>query len=760
MKFIVKKLYSFFKLRWFNANDMSDITLKKFLQIGTELSDKKFENIYEEISKHPEKAIFIFDGLDEFNGNFDCVDNLQPPNDPDISMPGISLFSKIISGRLLPLATVVVTSRPTANEFYSKITFDRTVEIIGFTEERIEEYVTKICQTHGREDYTSKILNHIQSSSDLLNSCYIPVNCFIVITILFERLEDLRNQTDALPTTLTELYEAAVTHFDKNHFRKLDALSYKKATEELQSLAYKAIETRQLIFDNKLFNEQMKQSGLLNCLSNPYSQAQTQFCFIHLTIQEFLAARHVTQTFSPEEIEEFILSHIKSGKWHLVLQFIAGLLGKEIKMFQKDRYKDCVLAFAKSFELTSGNDVWAVGRNYTSLLIMRCLREVQVEEIVKEACETTALNDIIGLNDLRLRSHQSTSSDWSAVFYFCKHMKNLKKLYLSGTNWSQESYQEALRMLQERCVEELLLGKPNCCNTGNVFKTLMESKCSLTHKQCSKLIALHIVNHDLTNKNLLSMSEFFRNGHGISLKKLHLSFSKISSHEFITSLCDVVNHKLCPELAWLDLAENDIGDGLTKLCHTLTKQKSKLTKLDIVCCSLTNECLPVVCELLRNECCNLIDLKLSNNKGINDEGIRILCERALTKDKCRLERLDLKESYLTVNCLPILCKTLQNEHCKLSYLSLCGNNITDEGVHILCELALLKEQCKLVELNLTNCLLTDECVPDLCKTLRDEHCRISELYLYHNTFTEKGEKSISEIETQEHCKARGLKIKI
>ena len=393
-EFYCEKIAFFLKFRWFNVNDRNVITLKEFLRIGTELSDKKFDRIYKEILKHPEKAILIFDGLDEFNGTFDCVDDLPPPNDPDFSMSGILLFSKLISGRLLPEATVLVTSRPTANEFYSKFKFDRTVEIIGFTKKRIEEYVTKFCRSHERDDHKSRIWNRIESSSDLLNSCYIPVNCMIVVTIMFERLEDPRHDTDALPTTLTELYEAAVNHFDKNHFRKLDGLSYKKAMEELQSLAFKGIEPRQLIFDKESFDEHMKQCGLLNCLSNPYSQAQKQFCFIHLTIQEFLAAKHVTQTFSPEEIENFIFSHIKSGKWYLVLQFIAGLLGKKIKMFQKDRYKNCVLAFAKSIEFSSGDGVFDVGMKYTAIL-MRYLRELDVEEIIKEACETTALKNII-----------------------------------------------------------------------------------------------------------------------------------------------------------------------------------------------------------------------------------------------------------------------------------------------------------------------------------------------------------------------------
>ena len=279
------KIAFYFKFRWFNSNELKDMTLKTFLSYGTELSDEKFERIYEDITIHPEKAILIFDGLDEFNGNVDYLNHLPPPNDPNICMSGILLFIKLISGRLLPEATVLVTSRPTANELYSRFTFDRIVEIIGFTSDKIEEYVRKFCDSHNRSDLKPKIWNYIKSSSDLLNLCYIPVNCFIVSTILFECLSDLDlgNGTSALPTTPTELYQAAIAHFDKHHCRKIDGEFSVEAIKKLQLLAYNGIVDGQLVFHNELFDEQMKRSGLLNSLSNPYSQAQTKFCFINLS---------------------------------------------------------------------------------------------------------------------------------------------------------------------------------------------------------------------------------------------------------------------------------------------------------------------------------------------------------------------------------------------------------------------------------------------------------------------------------------------
>ena len=683
-KFYNDKIAFYFKFRWFNAwfNGTKDMTLKRFLCYGTELSDQIFDKIYKEITKHPEKAILIFDGLDEFNGNFECVDDLSSSNDPDISMSGILLFSKLISGRLLSEATVVVTSRPTANEFYSEFNFDSTVEIIGFTKERIEEYVIKFCQSQGRDHLKHKIWNHIKSSSELLHLCYIPVNCWIVCTILFESLKDPRNATVALPTTVTELYQAAVDCLGKKHFRKLNRQSSEKATrKKLQQLAFESIEPMQLIFHNELFDEQTKQSGLLNSLSNPYSQAQTQFCFIHLTIQEFLAAGHVIEMFSVKQIKKFIFSNIDSSKWHLVLQFIAGLLGKEIKMFQKDRYKDCVFAFAKSFELRYCDGVFRVREDYTSLLIMKCLREVEDEEIVKEACKTTAINGIIGLR-YGIGPVMLTSSDWSAVFFVCKHMKNLTKLDMVPgfvAYLSQECYLEVLRLLQQRCVEELMLGGRPSGTTENLFKTLIESKCSLNHEH-SKLIKLDISYHNVTHEVLSIMCEFFRNGHAICLKELRLAKCEISSRKLYI-FCEVLDKKLCPELTCLNLGDNSIaGEGLTKLCKVLTKQKLlKLTELNLQSCSLTIECVPALCELLRNECCNLIDLTLGSNPGINDDGLRIFCKDALTNEHCKLERLDLKGCSLTDDCLPELCNALQHEHCRLNELYLVGNKFTEEG---------------------------------------------------------------------------------
>jgi GTPase SAR1 family protein len=414
------KIAFFFEFRWFNNNKLENLSLKTFLQFGTGLSDEEFESIYEEITKEPQKAILIFDGLDEFHGNpINCLDQSRIiPNDPNTGTSAMNLFIKLILGDLLKGATVVVTSRPTADyQFFSRLDFDRNVEIIGFLSDKIEEYVSRFCDINNTSDLKTTIWNHIKSSSELLNLCYIPGNCLMVCVTLSGCLSEPVNETSALPTTLTELYQTTIDHFEKYHHRNASRNSMAhEALKQLQRLAFLGMESGQLVFNQVLFDEQMKTCGLLNSLSNPIFPLQIQLCFIHLTIQEFLAARHVTETFAPPEIKKFISDHVESGKWHLVLQFIAGLLGK--KMFDRE-YKDCIFAYAESLEATHGK----IELNYNEVFVMTCLREVDDEEIVKDVCETTALNDVVHLHG---GSHIVSPSEWAARKFVCKHMKNLE----------------------------------------------------------------------------------------------------------------------------------------------------------------------------------------------------------------------------------------------------------------------------------------------------------------------------------------------
>jgi hypothetical protein len=445
------------------------------------------------------------------------------------------------------------------------------------------------------------------------------------------------------------------------------------------------MESGELVFNQTLFDEEMKKSGLLNSLSNPIFPIEAQFCFIHLTIQEFLAALHVIETHAPPEIQMFILEHVKSGEWHLVLQFIAGLLGTKI-MFDKE-YKDCVWAFAESLKVTRGKielDSDVVG-------VMKYLREVDDNKIIKEVCEATALNDVVKLHN---GLYHVSPSDWAAVSYILKHMTNLANLVLSHNAMDDED-------------------------------VIMLFEDALTKEHC-KLTVLDLCDCSLTD-------------------------------ECIPSLCEALQDERC-QLTDLTLSLNDISDdGACMLFEdALTKEHCKLTELNLSECLLTHRCIPSLCKTLQDEHCQLTDLSLGFNIG--DEGACMLFEDALTKEHCKLTKLNLSECLLTDLCIPSLCKTLQDEHCQLTDLSLGFNAIGDEGACMLFEDALTKEHCKLTVLDLRGCLLTDQCILSLCKELQDERCKLTKLWLRSKNFTENGWKILRHITNYKSCKARGLQI--
>ena len=558
-EFYRDKIVFLYKCRWFNIIDeLQNLSLKKFLRYGTGLSEEKFESIFEEILKQPQKAIFIFDGLDEFDG--DLINYLDQsrglPNDPNSCMSGMTLFVKLAYGNLLQGASVLVTSRPTADKFYSRLNFDRNVEIIGFTSDKIEEYVSKFCDNIDRHDLKPRIWNHVSSSSDLLNLCYIPVNCFIVCVTLSGCLIHPTNDTGALPTTLTELYQTAIDHFAAHHNKNMDETFSEQTLRKLQELAFHGIEHRQLVFNKQSFDKQMKMSGLVNSLSNPIFPVQTQFCFVHLTIQEFLAAKHVTDTLPPDEIKKFITTHGKSGQWHLVLQFIAGILGKKMKMSSSDYY-ECLLGFTECLDLSLGQGYAMDLGVHRNMFVMRCLRELDDEDIVKTLCQEKTVRHSL------LQKSLSTS-DCVAITFVCKHLKNLKVLSLQHSFTKDDCFLEVRKLLQQRCLETLYFSDVNLKKGSELAKeqpgeqltsALVRQKCTLIYEHVNlNCLQLDIV---MTEECVSNMCAFIKNGHASHLQILKLSstFSYVRPSE-MSKLCEAFNEVPCPELKHLELCNS------------------------------------------------------------------------------------------------------------------------------------------------------------------------------------------------------------
>ena len=753
------KIAFIFKFRWFNNDNQENMSLKEFLQFGTlGLSEEYFDHLFEKLTNDPSKAILIFDGLDEFHGDpINCLEQARKiPNDRNTRMSTMNLFIKLIFGDLLKGATVLVTTRPTANDFYSKLDFDRNVEIIGFTREKIEEYVKQFCKNCKKNYLAPQIWSHIQSSSELSNLCYIPVNCFIVCVTLSGCLMSESRRT--LPTTLTGLYQTAINHFEKHHHRTDDGNDVKKETlGKLQQAAFCGIENDQLVFNEDLFDEQLRNSGLVNSLSNPIFQLKTQFCFIHLTIQEFLAAKHATETLAPAELKKLISDHVRSGKWHLVLQFVAGLVGEKIKM--EKEYKECLLAFAESIDVDDGKII--VHKYNHNEFVMKCLKEVDNEDIAKDVFKT---NEISGEMDLRV-NQRASPDECTVITFSAKIMKNAVNFI--GANLKKAVFQEVVEFLQKRCVNSLQLSwlmfsddEPD--QAERALSTLATTGCRIKHKH-SKLTRLELrcINCFGCEVDLSTMFKDFKTGSVYSqLECLSLRDCCTSSRQ-MKILCDIFNNGHHTKLRELGLNNNAIGDeGVRVLSGTLVNGLRGLTSLRMHNCSLTDECMHSLCKALQDGRCQLTDLHLTSN-AIGDKGVRELFENGLTNEHCKLTKLDLANCSLTNQCISSLCKALQDERCQLTYVDLIDNAIGDEGARELFANGLPNEHCKLTKLCLHSCSLTDQCIPSLCNALQDERCQLTDVNLSNNDIGDEGASELfGNGLINEHCQLKTLRFRL
>ena len=337
------------KLRRFNSAKQDEkLSLRELLNQSEYSTDDLTEEVWKYILQNPNKVLIIFDGFDEYSGKTKIDNESHPYRDNEQeSMPIHFLFKKIASGDILPGATVLTTTRPNAVSCIISLHFDKTVEILGFTTEQVDEYVQKF--TNGDDQKANTIKQHINSNLNLLSFCYIPVNCYIICSCLLQLLGNTTGFT-SLPTRLTEIYSIAIKMFyfsyDDNQYRHDKAegqpfilKKFKELSSDVQDvfarlgkIAFDGIKEGRLIFESHEVKD-LESNGLFHRLPDtrdrPLAEPRPQYCFLHLTIQEFLAAKHLVDTYSSEDLQKFISDHIQDGAWKVVMQFVAGLLAEK-----------------------------------------------------------------------------------------------------------------------------------------------------------------------------------------------------------------------------------------------------------------------------------------------------------------------------------------------------------------------------------------------------------------------------------------------
>ncbi|XP_078018735.1 NLR family CARD domain-containing protein 3-like [Epinephelus lanceolatus] len=301
------------------------------------------------------QVVFIFDGLDECRLPLDFHNN-EILTDVTESTSVDVLLTNLIRGKLLPSARLWITTRPAAANQIPPDCVDMVTEVRGFTDPQKEEYFRKRFRD---EEQASRIISHIKTSQSLHIMCHIPVFCWITATVLEDVMKT--REEGELPKTLTEMYIhflvvqtklKNVKYHGKSESDHHWSPESRKMIESLGKLAFDQLQKGNPIF----YESDLTECGIDIRAASVYSGVFTQifkeerglyqdkvFCFVHLSVQEFLAALHVHLTFinsgvnlMAEAMQRSTLTHLHqsavdkalqspNGHLDLFLRFLLGL---------------------------------------------------------------------------------------------------------------------------------------------------------------------------------------------------------------------------------------------------------------------------------------------------------------------------------------------------------------------------------------------------------------------------------------------------
>ncbi|KAM7448910.1 NACHT [Porites harrisoni] len=756
-----------FLVKFRRLNSTAELNLRELLN-ESEFSTHMNDVVWNYIRENPSKVLFIFDGIDEFSARKELQGDHSIYEDTvDEIMPLHALYTKIASGKLLNGATVLTTTRPTAVSCIRDLEFSRVVEILGFSSGKVKNYVEKFAGDDKGAGET--IWQHISNNLNLFSLCYIPVNCFIICSCLLYMLQNFCSNSihglASLPTKLTDIYSFAVKLIFFRHsnryrnktdaqdeiFKKFDELAedVKGDFKKLGTIAFKGIKEGRLTFESDEVTN-LEDCGLLHRLPDlkpeakrPFEKPKAQYCFQHLTIQEFFAAKHVTDNKGEVELREFVSSHITDGAWQVVLQFVAGLLS--------DREKPLTDIFTNLLPVSTYEDKedvswWPRFENaHLALTLCHCLYEI-------DADDSAVQNKVreIDFNAVVLKYCRLGPVDCTAIVNFLKKHNEILMIDLSGNKIGCLGCKEISEFLES----STSVSDGNCkLSSLNLNHSLVTDEGvkylakALKHNNC-KLDSLNLADNELTNEGVQCLAEALKDSN-CTLSSLNLNHNLVTD-EVVDGLAEALKHSNC-KLKSLNLAGKELvtDKGVQCLAEALKNSNCKLSSLNLTGNEFTDEGVKYLAEALKDGDSELKTLHLACNK-LADEGVKCLAEAL--KD-CKLNSLILWQNNVTDEGVKYLAEALKDSNCKLKSLILASNEFTDEGVKYLAE-ALKDGDCELKTLDLACNKLADEGVKYLAEALKD--CKLNSLILWQNNVTDEGVKYLAEALKDSNCKLKSL----
>ncbi|KAM9309922.1 NACHT, LRR and PYD domains-containing protein 12-like isoform 10-T10 [Pholidichthys leucotaenia] len=723
------------------------------------------------------KLLFIFDGLDESRLSLDFT-NRKLMSDVTQKSSVRELLTNLIQGNLLPSALIWITSRPAAANQIPPTCVDRMTEVRGFTDDQKEEYFRR---RFSDEALSSRIISHMKTSRSLHIMCRIPVFCWITATVLEHMLTT--EQRGELPKTLTDMY----SHFllvqtkRKKKYNEGHETSPQELTEadrevllKLGRLAFEHLAKGSIMF----YQEDLEQCGLDVTEASVYSGVCTQifrrecvmfqkpiYCFVHLSVQEFLAAVYMFNCFTTKKTEVMKKFLGKKYDGSNLDDFLKKVMEKSIR--NRNGHLDLFVRFLHGLTLMSNQ------RLLGELLGQTENSPETIQRVIKSLKEKkTTISPDRSINIFHCLMEMNDLSVHQEIQEFLKS-KNRSQKKLSEIHCSALAY---MLQMSEEVLDELDLSNYNASDQGkqrliaavrNCRKAGLK-KCGLSETHCEVVASAlksdpsHLIQLDMSG-TILKDSAVKVLCSGLESPNCRLEVLRLRSCSLSEISCDYLVSALKSNPSYLrdlDLSQNqDLHDGGVKhLCGFLESPRCRLEALRLRSCRLSEISCDYLVSALKSNPSYLRHLDLSSNWNLHDGGVKHLCG-FLESPRCRLEALRLRSCRLSEISCDYLVSALKSNPSYLRDLDLSQNqDLHDGGVKHLCGF-LESPRCRLEALRLESCRLSEISCDYLVSALKSNPSYLRDLDLSQNQdLHDGGVKHLCGFLESPRCRLEALRL--